>query len=54
MAPGQDRDGGNEQSVLNGVAAVPGTDEFLITGKLWPKMFRVVFVPAGRPGPSHG
>ncbi|KFZ84314.1 glutaminyl-peptide cyclotransferase [Amycolatopsis sp. MJM2582] len=31
--------------VLNGIAAVPGTDEFLITGKLWPKMFRVKFVP---------
>jgi glutamine cyclotransferase len=30
--------------VLNGVAAVPGTDEFLVTGKLWPKMFRVRFV----------
>ncbi len=33
-------------SVLNGVAAVPGTDQFLITGKFWPRMFRVVFVPA--------
>nr|WP_236809273.1 glutaminyl-peptide cyclotransferase [Amycolatopsis albispora] len=32
--------------VLNGIAAVPGTDEFLLTGKLWPKMFRVRFVPA--------
>ncbi len=31
--------------VLNGIAAIPGTDEFLITGKLWPKMFRVKFVP---------
>ncbi|WAL66298.1 glutaminyl-peptide cyclotransferase [Amycolatopsis cynarae] len=30
--------------VLNGIAAVPGTDEFLITGKLWPTMFRVKFV----------
>ena len=33
--------------VLNGIAAVPGTDEFLITGKLWPTMFLVRFVPAG-------
>lgn len=33
--------------VLNGIAAVPGSDEFLITGKLWPKTFRVRFVPAG-------
>ncbi|MEV6910604.1 glutaminyl-peptide cyclotransferase [Amycolatopsis sp. NPDC051071] len=32
--------------VLNGIAAVPGTDEFLVTGKLWPKMFRVKFVAA--------
>lgn len=31
--------------VLNGIAAVPGTDEFVITGKLWPRMFRVKFVP---------
>jgi glutaminyl-peptide cyclotransferase len=30
--------------VLNGVAAVPGTDEFLVTGKNWPRMFRVRFV----------
>lgn len=30
--------------VLNGVAAVPGTDEFLVTGKNWPKIFRVKFV----------
>ncbi|MFE4955948.1 glutaminyl-peptide cyclotransferase [Streptomyces sp. NPDC056653] len=34
-------------AVQNGIAAVPGTNQFLITGKLWPKMFRVVFVPAG-------
>ncbi|MBM7811692.1 glutaminyl-peptide cyclotransferase [Saccharothrix algeriensis] len=27
--------------VLNGIAAVPGTDEFLVTGKNWPKVFRV-------------
>lgn len=31
--------------VLNGIAAIPGTDEFLVTGKLWPKMFKVRFVP---------
>ncbi|MGI5197927.1 glutaminyl-peptide cyclotransferase [Streptomyces sp. CA-288835] len=30
--------------VLNGIAAVSGTDQFLLTGKWWPKMFRVVFV----------
>ncbi|ALO13471.1 glutamine cyclotransferase [Streptomyces venezuelae] len=30
---------------LNGIAAVPGTGTFLITGKLWPHMFEVTFVP---------
>lgn len=29
--------------VLNGIAAVPGTDTFLITGKNWPWTFRVRF-----------
>jgi glutamine cyclotransferase len=33
-------------ATLNGIAAVPGTNQFLITGKFWPKMFRVEFVPA--------
>ncbi|MGQ0717658.1 MAG: glutaminyl-peptide cyclotransferase [Pseudonocardiales bacterium] len=32
--------------VLNGIAAIPGTDEFLVTGKNWPSLFRVRFVPA--------
>jgi glutamine cyclotransferase len=32
--------------VLNGIAAIPGTDEFLITGKHWPALFRVRFVPS--------
>ncbi|MEU4800951.1 glutaminyl-peptide cyclotransferase [Actinosynnema sp. NPDC023587] len=32
--------------VLNGIAAVPGTDEFLVTGKNWPTTFRVRF-PTG-------
>lgn len=31
--------------VLNGIAAIPGTDRFLITGKLWPTMFVVRFDP---------
>lgn len=30
-----------DASVLNGIAALPGTDEFLLTGKLWPTIFRV-------------
>lgn len=33
-----------DTDVLNGIAAVPGTDEFLLTGKLWPTTFRVRFV----------
>lgn len=38
--------------VLNGIAAIPGTDEFLVTGKNWPSLFRVRFVPVlrGTPG----
>ncbi|HET9211969.1 MAG TPA: glutaminyl-peptide cyclotransferase [Thermoanaerobaculia bacterium] len=34
--------------VLNGIAWNPKTKTFLITGKLWPKMFEVQFVPAPR------
>ncbi len=34
--------------VLNGIAWDPVKKTFLITGKLWPKMFEVVFVPAPR------
>jgi glutamine cyclotransferase len=30
--------------VLNGIAYDPSSETFLITGKLWPKMFRVRFV----------
>ena len=29
--------------VLNGIAEVPGTDRFLLTGKFWPRMFEVRF-----------
>lgn len=32
--------------VLNGIAAAPGDNRFLITGKLWPRTFLVQFVPA--------
>ncbi|HLU33935.1 MAG TPA: glutaminyl-peptide cyclotransferase [Natronosporangium sp.] len=32
--------------VLNGIAALPDSDTFLITGKLWPTVFHVRFVPA--------
>jgi glutamine cyclotransferase len=36
-----------DADVLNGIAAIPGTDQFLVTGKLWPTMFRVKFVTEG-------
>ncbi|WP_411742361.1 glutaminyl-peptide cyclotransferase [Rhodococcus sp. IEGM 1330] len=29
--------------VLNGIAQIPGTDRFLVTGKYWPKIFEVRF-----------
>lgn len=35
--------------VLNGIAWDPAAKTFLITGKLWPKMFEVRFVPAAKP-----
>ncbi|WFB06037.1 glutaminyl-peptide cyclotransferase [Streptomyces sp. LX-29] len=43
LTPAESREAGD----LNGVAAVPGTDQFLLTGKRWPKMFRVRFVDVG-------
>jgi glutaminyl-peptide cyclotransferase len=45
LLPAKDR---ANADVLNGIAAIPGTDEFLVTGKLWPAMFRVRFVADGR------
>lgn len=33
--------------VLNGITPVPGTDQFLVTGKLWPSMFQVRFTTQG-------
>jgi glutaminyl-peptide cyclotransferase len=33
-------------AVLNGIAYIPERDTFLITGKWWPTMFEVKFVPA--------
>jgi glutamine cyclotransferase len=31
--------------VLNGIAALPGGTDFLVTGKLWPHTYRVQFTP---------
>lgn len=33
--------------VLNGIAFDPATKHFFLTGKLWPKVFEVRFVPSG-------
>lgn len=35
--------------VLNGIVYLPESETFLITGKYWPKMFEVNFVPATDP-----
>ncbi|MBB4929353.1 glutaminyl-peptide cyclotransferase [Lipingzhangella halophila] len=42
LLPESDRSGAD---VLNGIAAVPDSDTFLLTGKLWPHAFQVEFVP---------
>ena len=33
------------EAILNGIACDPSDGTFLLTGKLWPKLFRVRFVP---------
>ncbi|MFC3850294.1 glutaminyl-peptide cyclotransferase [Corynebacterium hansenii] len=33
--------------VLNGIARIPGADRFLVTGKYWPTLFEVRFLPVG-------
>lgn len=40
-------------NVLNGIAYLPESGHFLITGKLWPWLFEVRFVPAGE-SPTNG
>ncbi|HEY4006141.1 MAG TPA: glutaminyl-peptide cyclotransferase [Pseudonocardia sp.] len=35
--------GNGASDVLNGIAAIPGTDQFLLTGKQWPMFYRVRF-----------
>lgn len=42
LLPAPERSG---TDVLNGIAALPTSGEFLLTGKLWPTMFRVRFTP---------
>jgi len=36
---------GTKIDVANGIAKVPGADTFLVTGKLWPSIYEVRFVP---------
>ncbi|WP_415975440.1 glutaminyl-peptide cyclotransferase [Rhodococcus sp. 077-4] len=38
--PASERSGAD---VFNGIAQIPGTDRFLVTGKYWPKIFEVRF-----------
>lgn len=33
----------NPDNVLNGIAHIPGTDEYYLTGKRWPDLYRVAF-----------
>lgn len=40
-----ERDALGHDAILNGIAHDPANDTFLLTGKLWPKLFRVRFVP---------
>jgi len=35
----------NPDDGLNGIAAIAGTDHFLLTGKMWSTVFEVRFVP---------
>jgi glutamine cyclotransferase len=43
LLSGEDRIGAD---VLNGIAAIPGSRNLLITGKKWPRTFEVELVPA--------
>jgi glutaminyl-peptide cyclotransferase len=45
LTPEEQQAAGSE-GVLNGIAYDPQSNTFLITGKMWPWMFRVRFVPA--------
>ena len=38
-----DRESLQQGAVLNGIAQIPDSENFLITGKLWPKIFEVSF-----------
>ncbi|MFN8642106.1 MAG: glutaminyl-peptide cyclotransferase [Candidatus Binatia bacterium] len=40
-----ERHASGSEAILNGIAHDPANNTFLLTGKLWPKLFRVRFVP---------
>lgn len=40
-----ERDAAGREAILNGIAHDSSNGTFLLTGKLWPKLFRVRFVP---------
>jgi glutamine cyclotransferase len=52
-ATGLLRDRRGSEDVLNGIAYVPERGTFFITGKLWPLLFEVRFVPRGETGAAH-
>ena len=43
-----ERENLKEEEVLNGIAYYPEHQTFLITGKGWPKLFEVRFIPVGK------
>lgn len=45
-AEGTAQEQGLTIDVVNGVAHLPGSDEFLVTGKWWPTTYRVTFTPS--------
>ncbi|RPI98272.1 MAG: glutaminyl-peptide cyclotransferase, partial [Chloroflexi bacterium] len=47
LVPPEERAQFDAQEVLNGIVYVPESDTFLITGKHWPNIYEVRFVPKG-------
>ncbi len=37
---------------MNGIAALPGAEEFLLTGKSWRHIYHVRLIPSRRPHPA--
>lgn len=50
LLSGDERRAAGREAVLNGIAYDPATKTFFLTGKLWPKLFRVRFTAAGGRG----